>query len=355
MTGPKRAWHWMRLRVLLLVFVLWECARAGFWRPARVIAALRVWALFRQCDAVAQATVGPLLKEHAVPPPQARRLLRYARNCVGLARATPLPPAAELGPDGQDACAAAYGLCIPLYDDLLDWPDEQDARRWAEQCEVWLVEHAPSATGMPGEPLLHAVWAAVTAPMTPERRQIFAETLHLLHTAQVAAMVERQPDTPEAELEAVSRRKGALSFVLLIAGCLEARPDMASALYDCGALAQLMDDLDDLDEDRRLGSRTFTSLLAERRQAVPYMRAQLDRVLAPVEAGFGVGPSRIFTTMLRLNLVIKLAHHRLRRELVGNKALAPLAPAFYSRGVYERGEVHRTSHIPIGRREQGSD
>jgi hypothetical protein len=162
----------------------------------------------------------------------------------------------------------AYSLLYPYTDNYLDNPGTTDEVK--REFNVRLrsrLEGREVAPLNPGERAIFGLVNMIERDM--DRRtypQVF-ESLIAIHEAQAKSLRLLRSDGPrtEEEVVAISLEKGGTSVVAdgcLAAGRLE--PGQTEFLFGFGAYLQLMDDLEDVVEDREAGLKTVFSRAAGR-------------------------------------------------------------------------------------------
>ena len=330
-------WVWRAILSLVLVLHLaWLLVQRGFYWPARMVSALRVWRLFAQANRVADAWMAQHLSQENLRPAQRRRFLRYARNTLGLVAIQ--PPFQRTGwnwPRRESSIGAAYGICIPLFDDCFDLLDLDAARSFGQAFQaslsepIWRPEAVP--LGMPDTPhLLRTVSTALFAEVRPEDRLKFTELLREMTDAQLESLDERLTATPIEQRRQISTRKGVASFRLLLVAIGQAEAAKSPALAIAAEWAQWMDDYDDLESDAAQGSWTYMAHLHATNQALSFLETQLDAVSESLNQAFN-GSGRLFADVLSLNFVIKVAHRR-TWVMAQKWGVGPHMPRFFWKG-----------------------
>jgi hypothetical protein len=202
----------------------------------------------------------------------------------------------------------AYSLLYPLTDNYLDDPatPENTKQGFSSRLRSRLTgdEAAPAN---PREKAIFELVGMIEAEYDREREPQVFESLLAIHQAQVRSLRLLRADGPQTENEiaAISLEKGGTS--VLADGCLAARhlaPAEVEFLFGFGAFLQLMDDLEDVEEDREAGLRTVFSRAAGR-EPLDLVTDRLFRfgvrVLAPLD-GFGVPEAQPLRELIRSGL-----------------------------------------------------
>ncbi|HYA48933.1 MAG TPA: hypothetical protein VEG35_04465, partial [Burkholderiales bacterium] len=159
-------------------------------------------------------------------------------------------------------------LLYPYTDNYLDDPAASDETKRAFGGRLRSrLEGREAAPGHPREKTIFDLVAIIEGEFDRGHfRQVF-ESLLAIHEAQQRSLRLLRTDGPrtENEVAAISLEKGGTS--VLADGCLAAgslSPDQVEFLFGFGAYLQLMDDLEDVVEDREAGLKTVFSRAAGR-------------------------------------------------------------------------------------------
>jgi hypothetical protein len=354
--GPHRASLWIRwaggpLLALVLVLQLLRVLFAmGFYRPGKMYRSLVAWRLFFRAEKVALGWMDIHFPMTGGSPIQRRRLLRYARNALGLTAIQPwMQQQGWIWPRRQCAIGTAYGLCIPLYDDCFDEVSPASARAFAEAFheslsgELWRPDQVPDGMSDAPEALRSiscALWSEIEAP----HRVRFTELLREMNLAQLDSLEEHMEGTPPERLREISARKGVASFRLLLSAVGDLEAHRKPALTAAAIWAQWMDDYDDLESDRAQGTITFIAQLEDEDRALEFIRDELRSVLRALEDQFGAS-SRLFADVLALNFVIKTAHQR-TVKVAQRWRLESAMPRFFWKGAQPEDPDIRSGREP---------
>jgi hypothetical protein len=184
----------------------------------------------------------------------------------------------------------AYSMLYPYSDNLLDDPsislEERKAFNLRFRQRLEGTQAALDPGGLEGSRTLAPnckcggtsrpstrglevrIWELTAMVETEYPRDSFPqvyESLLAIHSAQGKSMLQRRPGAGPYELDVmgISIEKGGASTLAdgyLVAGALSA--EQAAGCFGYGAFTQLMDDLEDVDEDRKAGFQTIFSQLA---------------------------------------------------------------------------------------------
>lgn len=182
----------------------------------------------------------------------------------------------------------AYSMLYPYTDNTLDDPrlPPSHKHRLNRGLERRLRGEAVTAEG-PAELRIYELVAEIERQFPrPHYPEVHA-SLQAIHRAQVASLGQQVRPLHVTELLAISVEKGGTSVLAdayLVAGHLD--PAEADFFFGYGVLLQLLDDLQDVVEDRRAGHLTLFSRLPE---AEP-MDSLVSRLHAFIEQALGAPP-----------------------------------------------------------------
>jgi hypothetical protein len=202
----------------------------------------------------------------------------------------------------------AYSLLYPLTDNYLDDPATAEDTKLGFNSR--LRSRLAGDEAVPANPREKAIFDLVSmieAEYDRARQPQVFESLLAIHQAQVRSLRLLRVDGPQTENEivAISLEKGGTS--VLADGCLAAghlAPGEVEFLFGFGAILQLMDDLEDVDEDREAGLRTVFSRAAGR-EPLDLVTDRLfrfgTRVLERLD-GFGMPEAQPLRELIRSSL-----------------------------------------------------
>lgn len=155
----------------------------------------------------------------------------------------------------------AYSLLYPHTDNLLDDPKVpgEVKRDFNARLKARLDGH-PAEPANAGERTVFDLVAMIESQYHRARHPGVFESLRAIHAAQVESLGLLRPGASpfEADVLGITLDKGGTSVLAdayLVAGALD--PARAEFAYGLGALLQLMDDLEDVNEDQRDGRMTL--------------------------------------------------------------------------------------------------
>jgi hypothetical protein len=202
----------------------------------------------------------------------------------------------------------AYSLLYPFTDNYLDDPATTEETKQAFNSRLRSRLAGEAATpANPGEKTIFDLVSMIEGEFDRSRHPQVFESLLAIHQAQVKSLRLLRSDGPrtEGEIAAISLEKGGTS--VLADGCLAAghlAPAEAEFLFGFGAFLQLMDDLEDVLEDKEAGLRTVFSRAAGR-EPLDLVTDRLFRFGARVLErldGFGVPEAQPLRELIRSSL-----------------------------------------------------
>ncbi len=162
----------------------------------------------------------------------------------------------------------AYSLLYPYTDNYLDDPGVDEATKLAFSGRLRArLEGRPAIPANPMEKAIFELVAVIEGEHDRSLRPQVFESLIAIHEAQGKSLRLLRSDGPasEEDVVAIGLEKGGAS--VLADGCLVAgalAPAEVEFLFGFGGFLQLMDDLEDVLDDRQAGIRTVFSRLAGR-------------------------------------------------------------------------------------------
>jgi len=202
----------------------------------------------------------------------------------------------------------AYSLLYPLTDNYLDDPAMAEETKQAFNSRLrFRLAGQEAGPANPREKAIFDLVTMIEGEYDRARHPQVFESLLAIHQAQVRSLRLLRADGPQTENEiaAISLEKGGTS--VLADGCLAAghlAPGEVEFLFGFGAFLQLMDDLEDVDEDREAGLRTVFSRVAGR-EPLDLVTDRLfrfgTRALERLD-GFGVPEARPLRELIKSSL-----------------------------------------------------
>lgn len=178
----------------------------------------------------------------------------------------------------------AYSLLYPYTDNYIDdaWITKQEKERYNRMIASKLKEES----AVPQNPLEEKTCRLLDMVLQDykgaERKKVAWTLLQLLE-AQQCSIGQQKAVLPEEDILEISIRKGSTS---VLADYLFATADWTEYeelfYLKFGFLLQLVDDLQDIEEDRRTGSRTLMTIAYEQQakaKGQPYLEQRVNRLL----------------------------------------------------------------------------
>jgi hypothetical protein len=191
----------------------------------------------------------------------------------------------------------AYSMVYPYLDNVLDDDRAAEGAKLALVAKLrdWL-EGSDRPAGSPPEEKLRALVGLVERRLPRPAFPGVYQALLAIYNAQVKSLLQQRPDAAASADDdlSISLEKGGTSVLAdgyLVAGALA--PADEEFCFGFGTFLQLVDDLQDMAEDRRRGHRTLFSAGADR-TSLDATAARLENYLAAVlaRARRGASPRR---------------------------------------------------------------
>lgn len=238
----------------------------------------------------------------------------------------------------------AYSLLYPYTDNYLDDPETTEETKQSFNGRLRSrLEGREVKPGNAREKAIFDLVAMIEAEHDRARHPQVFESLLAIHESQVKSLGLLRLDRPPAAAEtlAIGLEKGGAS--VLADGCLAAGALTAGEvefLFGFGAFLQLMDDLEDVDEDRQAGLQTVFSRTASREplDGVTDRTFRLGINVLGLLDGFGVPDAEPLRELIRSSLIqgMTVSAGRFgklysRAYLRGLEAHAPFRFSFHNR------------------------
>lgn len=178
----------------------------------------------------------------------------------------------------------AYSLLYPYTDNYIDdaWITKQEKERYNRMIASKLKEESAAPQNPLEEKTCRLLDMVLQDYKGAERKKVAWTLLQLLE-AQQCSIGQQKAVLPEEDILEISIRKGSTS---VLADYLFATADWTEYeelfYLKFGFLLQLVDDLQDIEEDRRTGSRTLMTIAYEQQakaKGQPYLEQRVNRLL----------------------------------------------------------------------------